>query len=128
MCAAGPFSGLNRRQFLAKAAAAGAVGASASLADPIIERAYAADPAGLGDIEHLVSLMQKSRSFDRSAPNIAKPVLPDPKPKMDAAVAQCGPNIALGTAETGIPYPVPPNSMPTQQPGTRREPSGLIRA
>ncbi|GAA5059504.1 phospholipase C [Nocardia callitridis] len=62
-----------------------------------------------------------------TAPDAAKPILPDPKPKMDAALAQCGPNIALGTANAGIPYPVPPNVAPTQAPGTRRAPSGVVR-
>ena len=63
----GLFDGINRRDFLAKAMAAGGVGALASLANPIIDRAYAADPAGmggLGDIEHVVLLMQENRSFD----------------------------------------------------------------
>lgn len=48
--------------------------------------------------------------------------------KVAAALAQCGPNPALGTATTGIPYPVPPNEMPQQQPGGRRRPSGIVRA
>lgn len=52
--------------------------------------------------------------------------LPDPQPKVQAALAQCGPNIALGTATVGTPYPVPPNSMPAQAPGTRRAPSGPV--
>ncbi|MGW4244368.1 alkaline phosphatase family protein, partial [Nocardia sp. NPDC004722] len=63
----GVFDGLDRRAFLAKAIAAGGVGAIASWASPIIDRAYAADPAGmggLGDIEHFVLLMQENRSFD----------------------------------------------------------------
>ncbi|MGW0001885.1 alkaline phosphatase family protein, partial [Nocardia sp. NPDC003263] len=63
----GSFAGLNRRQFLAKAMAAGAVGTLATWANPIIDRAFAADPAGmggLGDIEHFVLLMQENRSFD----------------------------------------------------------------
>lgn len=67
MGASGPFGGLDRRRFLTKAMAAGAVGALASWANPIIERAHAADPAGqggLGDIEHFVLLMQENRSFD----------------------------------------------------------------
>ena len=37
------------------------------LAGPVIERAHAADPAGVGsfaDIEHIVLLMQENRSFD----------------------------------------------------------------
>ncbi|MFI6869745.1 phospholipase C [Nocardia sp. NPDC050406] len=61
------FAGINRREFLAKALAAGGVGALAAWANPIIDRAYAADPAGmggLGDIEHFVLLMQENRSFD----------------------------------------------------------------
>ncbi|MEV2222162.1 alkaline phosphatase family protein [Nocardia vinacea] len=62
-----------------------------------------------------------------SDPDAAKPVLSDPKPKKDAAIAQCGPNIALGATNSGVPYPVPPNQMPTQQPGSRRRPSGIVR-
>ncbi|RMI29859.1 phospholipase C [Nocardia stercoris] len=63
-----------------------------------------------------------------SAPDAAKPVITDPGPKANDAWAQCGPNIALGTAGAGAPYPVPPNQMPIQDPGTRRRPSGLGRA
>jgi phospholipase C len=57
-------------------------------------------------------------------PRVGWPQLPDPRPKMEAAIAQCGPNMALGTAEMGAPFPVPPNRMPVQAPGTRRAPSG----
>ncbi|MGY2063158.1 alkaline phosphatase family protein, partial [Nocardia gipuzkoensis] len=63
----GLFDGINRRDFLAKAMAAGGAATLASWANPIIERAHAADPAGmggLGDIEHFVLLMQENRSFD----------------------------------------------------------------
>ena len=59
--------GFSRRDFLGKAAAASSMAVIASWAGPIIERAYAADPAGSGslnDIEHFVFLMQENRSFD----------------------------------------------------------------
>jgi phospholipase C len=52
--------------------------------------------------------------------------LPDPGPKVAQAAMQCGPNVALGYANAGIPFPVPPNRMPRQEPGTRRAPSGLV--
>ena len=63
-------AGMSRREFLAAVAAAGgasAIAALAGAAGPVIERAYAADPAGTGslaDIEHFVFLMQENRSFD----------------------------------------------------------------
>jgi len=60
-------SGMSRRDFLAAALAAGGAAALGSVAGPVIERAYAADPAGSGslsDIEHFVFLMQENRSFD----------------------------------------------------------------
>ncbi|WP_067892493.1 phospholipase C [Nocardia vaccinii] len=61
-----------------------------------------------------------------SAPDKARPRISDPNSRTAAALAQCGPNIVLGTEDKGIPYPVPPNAMPTQRPGTRRRPSGLV--
>ena len=56
-----------RRQFLQRAATVGGAAAFAAWANPIIERAHAADPNGQGslaDIEHIVLLMQENRSFD----------------------------------------------------------------
>jgi len=61
------FSGMSRRQFVAMVAAAGGVPVLDAIAGPIIDRAFAADPAGTGslsDIEHFVFLMQENRSFD----------------------------------------------------------------
>jgi phospholipase C len=58
---------MSRREFLAKAGVTGGAAVVASWASPIIERAFAADPAGTGslsDIEHFVFLMQENRSFD----------------------------------------------------------------
>ncbi len=49
------------------AAGAGGLGALATMAGPVVERAYAADPCGTGsldDIEHFVLLMMENRSFD----------------------------------------------------------------
>ncbi|MCL2542835.1 MAG: twin-arginine translocation signal domain-containing protein [Nocardioidaceae bacterium] len=63
----GFFDGLERRDFLKLALAGGGVAALKDLAGPVLERAYAADPAGqggLGDIEHFVFLMMENRSFD----------------------------------------------------------------
>jgi phospholipase C len=60
-------AGMSRRDFLAAVATAGGASALVSLAGPVIERAYATDPAGTGslsDIEHFVFLMQENRSFD----------------------------------------------------------------
>ena len=67
-------------------------------------------------------------AFDfSSAPNAGVPVMTDPGPRLQAAIAQCGPNVAAGTLNAGAPYPVPPNSMPVQeQSPLRRRPSGLI--
>src|SRR4051794_38048806 len=61
------FAGMSRRQFMGMIAAAGGVPVLEGIAGPIIERAFAADPAGTGwlsDIEHFVFLMQENRSFD----------------------------------------------------------------
>jgi phospholipase C len=58
---------MSRRDFLAAIATAGGAAVFGGLAGPIIERAYATDPAGTGslaDIEHFVFLMQENRSFD----------------------------------------------------------------
>jgi phospholipase C len=63
----GFFDGLDRRSFLKMAMAGGGLAALNDLAGPVLERAYAADPAGqggLGDIEHFVFLMMENRSFD----------------------------------------------------------------
>ena len=60
-------AGMSRRDFLAAVVAAGGASVFGGLAGPIIERAYATDPAGTGslaDIEHFVFLMQENRSFD----------------------------------------------------------------
>ncbi|MGY2060687.1 alkaline phosphatase family protein, partial [Nocardia gipuzkoensis] len=66
-------------------------------------------------------------AFDfASTPNAVPPRVTDPNTRTAAALAQCGPNIALGTADKGTPYPVPPNNMPTQEPGSRRRPSGIV--
>jgi phospholipase C len=62
-----PFAGLSHRKMLVKAMAREGLGLVKSRAGPIIERAHATDPAGtgsLGDIEHLVLLMQENHSFD----------------------------------------------------------------
>jgi phospholipase C len=61
------FDGMSRRRFLAMIAAAGGVPLLDGVAGPVLERAFAADPAGTGslaDIEHFVLLMQENRSFD----------------------------------------------------------------
>jgi phospholipase C len=60
---------MSRRDFLAAVAATGGASIFAGMAGPIIERAYATDPAGTGslaDIEHFVFLMQENRSFDHN--------------------------------------------------------------
>ncbi|HKC30043.1 MAG TPA: phospholipase C [Jatrophihabitans sp.] len=60
-------AGMSRREFLAAVVAAGGASALSTLAGPVIDRAYATDPAGTGslaDIEHFVLLMQENRSFD----------------------------------------------------------------
>ena len=61
-----PFAGMSRRDFLAKATAAGGAAMLASWASPIIEKAYAAPVASgsLQNIEHIVMFMQENHSFD----------------------------------------------------------------
>jgi phospholipase C len=59
--------GFSRRQVIKGAASIGAGLSMTSWASALVEKAYAADPAGtggLGDIEHFVFLMQENRSFD----------------------------------------------------------------
>jgi phospholipase C len=61
------FDGMSRRDLMKILAGAGSAAALNSIAGPIIERAFAADPCGTGslnDIEHFVFLMQENRSFD----------------------------------------------------------------
>ncbi|MCZ4499113.1 MAG: phospholipase [Marmoricola sp.] len=61
------FEGMSRRDVMKILAGAGGAATLNSLAGPVIERAYAADPCGSGsldDIEHFVFLMQENRSFD----------------------------------------------------------------
>src|SRR3954447_4474974 len=61
------FDGMTRRDLMKIVAGAGSAAALNSLAGPVIERAFAADPCGTGslsDIEHFVFLMQENRSFD----------------------------------------------------------------
>ena len=63
----GFFDGLDRRSFMKLAMAGGGLAALKDLAGPVLDRAYAADPAGtggLGDIEHFVFLMMENRSFN----------------------------------------------------------------
>jgi phospholipase C len=58
---------MTRRRFLGSAAATTGAAALASWFAPVLERAWATDPAGcgtLGDIDHFVFLMQENRSFD----------------------------------------------------------------
>lgn len=59
-------------------------------------------------------------------PDVGEPTLADPRPAQQNAIAQCGPNMVAGSIGKGVPYPVPPNRMPTQEPGTRSAPSGLV--
>jgi phospholipase C len=61
------FEGMTRRDLMKLLAGAGGAAALNSMAGPILDRAYAADPCGTGslsDIEHFVFLMQENRSFD----------------------------------------------------------------
>lgn len=59
-----------------------------------------------------------------AAPDSGGVALIDPIPKAHAALVQCNPNIVTGFLNQGTPYPVPPNSMPQQEPGARGRPSG----
>jgi phospholipase C len=60
-----------------------------------------------------------------SPPNSVPPTVTPPLPRVGPALAQCGPNLVAGVLELGTPYPVPPNSMPTQETSPLRgRPSG----
>jgi phospholipase C len=64
-------------------------------------------------------------AFDFAGPS-QPAVGPLPDPALDAPiiVAECVPAGVTGTEDAGPTYPVPANSMPHQQPGTARRPSG----
>ena len=64
-------------------------------------------------------------TFDFGAtPDPIRPALAAAFDPLGARVQQCVPNALIGTLNRGFPYPVPPNSMPVQEPGSRRAPSG----
>ena len=92
----------------------------------LIERRFGVDVPNLTAWRRkTVSDMTSTFDFAHR-PNAAKPKLGDPNPAAQNALIGCGPNIAAGTLGRGRPYPVPPNRMPVQQPGTRRAPSGIV--
>ncbi|MFE3104729.1 phospholipase C [Nocardia tengchongensis] len=92
----------------------------------LIERRFGVDVPNLTAWRRSVTGDMTSAFDFGSGPDASKPVFAPADRKVNDAIAQCGPNIALGTATVGAPYPVPPNEMPRQDPGTRRRPSGLI--
>ncbi|WP_298446323.1 alkaline phosphatase family protein [Gordonia sp. (in: high G+C Gram-positive bacteria)] len=92
----------------------------------LIERRFGVDVPNLTKWRRSVTGDMTSAFDFARRPNAARPHLGDPVPEMKNSLVQCGPNIALGTAGMGIAYPVPPNRMPRQQPGTRRAPSGVV--
>src|SRR3984957_9476363 len=58
---------MNRRRLLTSAARLAALGAASSLLPPNLRRMLAQEPprrGSLGDIKHVVLLMQENRSFD----------------------------------------------------------------
>src|SRR6516225_1075991 len=67
MAKEGPFAHLPRHMVWSRVLADHHGVALSAAAGSIIDRAYSTDPAGsgsLGDIEHVVLLMQENRSFD----------------------------------------------------------------
>ena len=67
MAGASPFDGLLLTEVLGQVARHEGVRLLHDVSGRVIERAFASDPAGsgsLGDIEHIVLLMQENRSFD----------------------------------------------------------------
>jgi phospholipase C len=62
---------------------------------------------------------------DRSIPSLPSPSLSDPR----VTQSNCPTNAPASQIEEGLPivqtYPVPPNHMPSQEPGTRGRPTGL---
>ncbi|TSD99299.1 phospholipase C [Skermania sp. ID1734] len=60
-----------------------------------------------------------------ATPNPVRPPITPAVPVAQQKLPQCVPNVATGFLNAGIPYPVPPNSMPTQEKSPlRRRPSG----
>ncbi len=92
----------------------------------LLERRFGVDVPNLTPWRRSVTGDMTSAFNFAAKPNASKPRLPDARRKLLPAAAQCGPNVVLGTANLGIPYPVPPNRMPRQEPGTRPRPSGIV--
>lgn len=92
----------------------------------LLERRFGVDVPNLTAWRRTVTGDMTSAFNFGAKPDAAPPAIPDPVPRAAAALAQCGPNIATGFLGLGVPYPVPPNHMPAQEPGTRGRPSGLV--
>ena len=92
----------------------------------LIERRWGVDVPNLTPWRRSVTA-DFTGAFDFAGPaNPARPPLPDGNARLLPALAQCHLNVGLGTADAGIPYQVPPNAMPAQDPGERRRPSGVV--
>jgi phospholipase C len=102
---ASPFDGLLMSQVLGSVARHERFRLLHDLAGPVIERAYATDPAGSGslrDIEHIVLLMQENRSFDHYFGTLSGVRgFDDPSP----AYRQRGYEPGVGPSDTGFLNP-----------------------
>ncbi|WP_019928082.1 phospholipase C [Nocardia sp. BMG111209] len=92
----------------------------------LLERRFGVDVPNLTKWRRSVTGDMTSAFDFGSAPDAAPPRVTDPNSRTANAFAQCGPNLAAGYAGKGAPYPVPPNRMPVQDPGTRRRPTGIV--
>jgi phospholipase C len=100
-----PFTGILQAEALLKMSAHEAFHLIKDQAGPLIERAHAVDPAGtgsLGDIEHIVLLMQENRSFDHYFGTLSGVRgFDDPSP----AFRQAGYQPGVGPSPTGYLNP-----------------------
>jgi phospholipase C len=66
-------------------------------------------------------------AFDfATAPDPTVPALPPTSLADETVLAECVPGGLFGLEDAGPVYPVPPNRMPSQEPGSAGTPSGLV--
>jgi phospholipase C len=110
MASVSPFDGLSLSRVLSDVARHEGFRLLHNIAGPVIERAYASDPAGSGglqDIEHIVLLMQENRSFDHYFGTLSGVRgFDDPSP----AYRQRGYAPGVGPSDTGFLNPFRLNS------------------
>lgn len=90
----------------------------------LVEKRFGVDIPNLTPWRRSVTGDMTSTFDFATKPDHTRPHFPDPNPRANAAITACGTNMVAGSVGKGTSYPVPANSMPRQEPGTRRKPSG----